>query len=334
MKSGLEVNSISHFYDKHQSLDQVSLHVDAGSVHCLLGASGSGKSTLLRIIAGLEIPITGEIKVNGVTLFDDSTNKLPENRPVGLVFQQYALFPHLTVGANIGYGIRHLNRAQRSEMVDKYLQLIELQDRRDTMPHELSGGEQQRVALARALCCEPQVMLLDEPFSNLDSRLRADLRELTLRLLKDAGVATLLVTHDPQEAFAVSESMTIIESGKVIRSGNVKDLYYQPDSLQVANIFGPINSFTSHRLYAAVPPLSGEITNLAGQTEEGTMLLRPELIRLRIPNGDANATVKKSVNEGSTSLLLIELDNQLDLFARTLNPVPFVIGDRVYASFS
>ena len=334
MKSGLEVNSISHFYDKHQSLDQVSLHVDAGSVHCLLGASGSGKSTLLRIIAGLEIPITGEIKVNGVTLFDDSTNKLPENRPVGLVFQQYALFPHLTVGANIGYGIRHLNRAQRSEMVDKYLQLIELQDRRDTMPHELSGGEQQRVALARALCCEPQVMLLDEPFSNLDSRLRADLRELTLRLLKDAGVATLLVTHDPQEAFAVSESMTILESGKVIRSGNVKDLYYQPDSLQVANIFGPINSFTSHRLYAAVPPLSGEITNLAGQTEEGTMLLRPELIRLRIPNGDANATVKKSVNEGSTSLLLIELDNQLDLFARTLNPVPFVIGDRVYASFS
>ena len=334
MKSGLEVNSISHFYDKHQSLDQVSLHVDAGGVHCLLGASGSGKSTLLRIIAGLEIPITGEIKVNGVTLFDDSTNKLPENRPVGLVFQQYALFPHLTVGANIGYGIRHLNRAQRSEMVDKYLQLIELQDRRDTMPHELSGGEQQRVALARALCCEPQVMLLDEPFSNLDSRLRADLRELTLRLLKDAGVATLLVTHDPQEAFAVSESMTILESGKVIRSGNVKDLYYQPDSLQVANIFGPINSFTSHRLYAAVPPLSGEITNLAGQTEEGTMLLRPELIRLRIPNGDANATVKKSVNEGSTSLLLIELDNQLDLFARTLNPVPFVIGDRVYASFS
>ena len=334
MKSGLEINSISHFYDKHQSLDQVSLHVDAGSVHCLLGASGSGKSTLLRIIAGLEIPITGEIEVNGVTLFDDSTNKLPENRPVGLVFQQYALFPHLTVGANIGYGIRHLNRAQRSEMVDKYLQLIELQDRRDTMPHELSGGEQQRVALARALCCEPQVMLLDEPFSNLDSRLRADLRELTLRLLKDAGVATLLVTHDPQEAFAVSESMTILESGKVIRSGNVKDLYYQPDSLQVANIFGPINSFTSHRLYAAVPPLSGEITEVAGQTEEGTMLLRPEMIRLRIPNGDANATVKKSVNEGSTSLLLIELDNQLDLFARTLNPVPFVIGDRVYASFS
>ena len=118
---------------------------------------------------------------------------------------------------------------------------------------------------------------------------------------------------------------------------NKEDAFYRMSfehSLEVANIFGPINSFTSHRLYAAVPPLSGEITDLAGQTEEGTMLLRPELIRLRIPNGDANATVKKSVNEGSTSLLLIELDNQLDLFARTLNPVPFVIGDRVYASFS
>ena len=213
-----------------------------------IGASGSGKSTLLRIIAGLERPTTGEIKINGVTVSDDNTNTLPENRPVGLVFQQYALFPHLTVGANIGYGIPHFNRAQRSVMVEKYLQMIELSDRRDAMPHELSGGEQPRVALARALCCEPQVMLLDEPFSNLDSRLRADLRELTLRLLKYAGVATLLVTHDPQEAFAVSDSMTILESGKVIRSGNVKDLYYQPDSLHLANILGPINSFRSQRL--------------------------------------------------------------------------------------
>ena len=334
MESGLEINSISHFYDRHQSLDQVSLHVDAGSVHCLLGASGSGKSTLLRIIAGLERPTTGEIKINGVTVSDDNTDTLPENRPVGLVFQQYALFPHLTVGANIGYGIPHFNRAQRLEMVEKYLQMIELSDRRDAMPHELSGGEQQRVALARALCCEPQVMLLDEPFSNLDSRLRADLRELTLRLLKYAGVATLLVTHDPQEAFAVSDSMTILESGKVIRSGNVKELYYQPDSLHVANIFGPINSFSSHSLYAAVPPLSGEITDLAGETEDGLMLLRPEFIHLRVPNGDANAIVKESVNEGCTSLLLIQLDNQLELFARTLNPASFLIGDRVYASFS
>ena len=334
MESGLEINSISHFYDRHQSLDQVSFRVDAGSVHCLLGASGSGKSTLLRIIAGLERPTTGVIKINGVAVSDDNTNTLPENRPVGLVFQQYALFPHLTVGANIGYGISHLNRVQRSEMVEKYLQMIELPDRRDAMPHELSGGEQQRVALARALCCEPQVMLLDEPFSNLDSRLRADLRELTLRLLKYAGVATLLVTHDPQEAFAVSDSMTILESGKVLRSGNVKDLYYQPDSLHVANIFGPINSFSSHRLYAAVPPLSGEITDLAGETEDGLMLLRPEFIHLRIPNGDANAIVKERVNEGCTSLLLIQLDNQLELFARTLNPAPFLIGDRVYASFS
>lgn len=333
MNTGLEINSVSHFYGQYQSLDQVSLQVDAGSVHCLLGASGSGKSTLLRIIAGLERPMTGEIKVNGVTLYDEKTNTMPEKRPVGLVFQQYALFPHLNVAANIGYGIRHFKREQRSEMVEKYLQLIELPDSGDAMPHELSGGEQQRVALARALCCEPQVMLLDEPFSNLDSRLRADLRKLTLRLLKEAGVATLLVTHDPQEAFAVSESMTILESGKVIRAGKVRDLYYQPNSLQVANIFGPINSFSSHRLNAGLPPLVGEITELAGETEDGTLLLRPEFIHLRIPNGDSNAIVRESVNEGSTTLLLIELDTQLTLFARILNPASFAIGDRVYASF-
>jgi len=202
------------------------------------------------------------------------------------------------------------------------------------MPHELSGGEQQRVALARALCCEPEVMLLDEPFSNLDSRLREDLRKLTLRLLKDADVATLLVTHDPQEAFAVSESMTILERGKVISAGSVRELYYKPNSLQVAKIFGPINSFSSHRLNAGLPPLSGQVTELAGVTEEGMMLLRPEFIRLRIPNGDSNAIVRETVNEGSTTLLLIELDTQLDVFARILNPASFGVGDRVFASFN
>ena len=144
VNEGLEVNSVSHFYDQYQALDDVSLQVTAGSVHCLLGASGSGKSTLLRIIAGLERPVAGEIKVNGLTLYDEQTNKLPEQRPVGLVFQQYALFPHLNVSKNIEYGIRHLKREQRSEMVDKYLHLIELPDSRDAMPHELSGGEQQR----------------------------------------------------------------------------------------------------------------------------------------------------------------------------------------------
>ena len=202
------------------------------------------------------------------------------------------------------------------------------------MPHELSGGEQQRVALARALCCEPEVMLLDEPFSNLDSRLRADLRRLTLRLLKDENVATLLVTHDPQEAFAVSESMTILERGKVIRAGNVRDLYYKPNSLQVAEIFGPINSFSLHRLNAGVPPLSGQVAELAGVTEDGMLLLRPEFIRLQIPNGVSNAIVRESVNEGSTTLLLLELDAQLNVFARILNPAPFVVGERVFASFS
>ena len=119
VNEGLEVNSVSHFYDQYQALDDVSLQVTAGSVHCLLGASGSGKSTLLRIIAGLERPVAGEIKVNGLTLYDEQTNKLPEQRPVGLVFQQYALFPHLNVSKNIEYGIRHLKREQRSEMVDK-----------------------------------------------------------------------------------------------------------------------------------------------------------------------------------------------------------------------
>ncbi|MBA63420.1 MAG: hypothetical protein CMJ76_13765 [Planctomycetaceae bacterium] len=334
MNEGLKISAVSHFYADYQSLDQVSLQIGSGSVHCLLGASGSGKSTLLRLVAGLEIPFAGEIKVNGRILYDEQTNLLPEKRPVGLVFQQYALFPHLTVAANIGYGISHLKRKQRLELVDKYLNLIELPDSGDAMPHELSGGEQQRVALARALCCRPQVMLLDEPFSNLDPRLRTDLRKLTLRLLKEADVATLLVTHDPREALAVAESMTILEKGKVIQSGNVEELYFKPNSLQAAKIFGPVNSISTHHKNTGMPSLPGEITDLSGLDEDGTILVRPEFIQVRHANGDSNAVVIEKTNEGSTTLLLLELESHLKVFARIPNPTSLEVDEQVHASYA
>ena len=333
MNQGLEISSVSHFYGDYQSLGQVSMQVDSGGVHCLLGASGSGKSTLLRLVAGLEVPVAGEIKLNGVTLYDKHTNRLPEKRPVGLVFQQYALFPHLTVLENIGYGISRLKRKQRLEMVEKFLHLIELPNSGDSMPHELSGGEQQRVALARALCCEPQAILLDEPFSKLDPRLRADLRKLTLRLLKDANVATLLVTHDPREALAVSQTVTILEKGRVIQSGDVEDVYFKPNSLSAAKMFGPVNSFSPYRMNAGVPPFSGEITKLSGIAEDGTIFVRPEFIQVRGPNGDSNAIVREKTNEGSTTLFLLEMQSQLKVYARTFNPTSLKVNDRVHASF-
>ncbi len=333
MKTGLEVNSVSHFYGKFQSLDGVSLQVTPGHVHCLLGASGSGKSTLLRLIAGLENPAAGEIKINDVTFSSQQTYVAPEKRPVGLVFQQYALFPHLSVARNIAYGLGHLQRREQIEIVNKYLKMIELPDSGAAMPHELSGGEQQRVALARALCCEPDVMLLDEPFSNLDPRLRTELRALTLRILKESDVATLLVTHDPREALAVAESMTILLEGKVLQSGSVEQLYFQPNSLQAAKTFGAINCFSAEFITAGSALLSGEIPNQFGRTGQGEILLRPEFICVNASAQEKNAVITNLTNEGSTSLLTLRVKQQHQVFVRVLNPTQLQNGEHVFASF-
>ena len=200
----LGFHNLSHSYGATAVLHDISLTAATGDILCLLGPSGSGKSTLLRLAAGLEQIQQGEITLAGEVLADATHQPPPEQRPVGLVFQDHVLFPHLTVAANVGFGLRSLAKAERKQEVTQALTSVGLDGLERRYPHTLSGGQQQRVALARALATRPQVMLLDEPFAAVDSTLRRALRNAARDALKAANTTTIVVTHDPDEAMALS----------------------------------------------------------------------------------------------------------------------------------
>lgn len=233
---------MSHSYGRHQVVEQVSLSVGPGEIHCLLGGSGSGKTTILRLAAGLERLQSGAVYIAGEQVANPSTHVPPERRPIGFVFQDYALFPHLTVQKNILFGVsKNISRVERFARVASLLESVGMQGFQQAMPHTLSGGQQQRVALVRAMARQPSVMLLDEPFSGLDARLRGEVRDVTMRVLKQAGVATLMVTHDPLEAMEVADAISVIDQGKVHQTGTPGDTYYHPTSPQVAEALGEVN---------------------------------------------------------------------------------------------
>ncbi|HLT30457.1 MAG TPA: ABC transporter ATP-binding protein [Myxococcaceae bacterium] len=219
-------------------VEGLSLALPAGEIGCLLGASGCGKTTLLRAIAGFEHPVAGRISLDGKLLADASTRLPPEQRRVGIMFQDYALFPHLTVEDNVGFGLKGLPRAKRRERIGALLELVGLSGVGHRLPHALSGGQQQRVALARALAPEPSLLLLDEPFSNLDVHTRVRLATELRGLLKAAGTTVLLVTHDQAEAFAIADRVGVMESGRLLQWDAAAELYFRPAAPEVATFVG------------------------------------------------------------------------------------------------
>lgn len=242
-QDALVLQDLRHDYDTLRAVDGVSLSVKSGEVVCLVGPSGCGKSTVLRIAAGLEPLQKGRVAMRG-TIVGDPERRVripPEQRNVGLVFQDFALFPHLTVGANVAFGINHLPAAARRGRVLEALRQVNMESYIDAYPHALSGGQQQRVALARAMAPEPSVLLLDEPFSGLDQRLREQVRDDTLGLLRRNGTAALLVTHDPEEALFMADRLYLMRAGRIVQSGPPQDLYFKPAQLFVAEFFSRIN---------------------------------------------------------------------------------------------
>lgn len=234
----LELNSIHKSFGTQRALEDISLSVPTGSRTVIVGPSGSGKTTLLRMIAGFEFPDSGSLWLNGQVLVD-STHSVPAHqRLIGYVPQDGALFPHMTVSANIGFGLADKGPA-RQERIAELMDSVALDS---TMakrwPHELSGGQQQRVALARALAQQPRLMLLDEPFSALDTGLRAAMRKMVARLLADAGVTTILVTHDQSEALSFADQLAVMRQGRLVQSGHPMDLYRYPDDEQTALFLG------------------------------------------------------------------------------------------------
>lgn len=214
----VEIKELSYRY-KNSSVDNVKdfeLEMAQGEVTCILGESGSGKSTVLRLIAGLELPIKGQVQIGGKILFDKDVFVLPEKRGIGMVFQDYALFPHMTVEENIRFGLKDLSKQEKNGRIEEMLALVHLDEYAKRYPYELSGGQQQRVAIARAVAPKPSILLLDEPFSNLDAHLRQSIREELGRILKGTGITSIFVTHDREDARSIADQIVILEEGKII----------------------------------------------------------------------------------------------------------------------
>ena len=285
---GLHIYGVSHFHGDKQILDNASLLVPAGELSCLLGPSGCGKTTLLRLAAGLERLQTGKILIDDVVVADEILHEPTELRGIGLMFQDYALFPHLNILDNVTFGIRGVSSPEVRRRAMEMLDQVSMTDHALKHPHMLSGGQQQRVALARALAPFPKLLLLDEPFSGLDASMREQIREETLNVLKQSGVATVMVTHDPEEAMFMADRIKILGSnGRMLQSGRPHDIYFHPQHRLVAKMFGLMNRFETVIDGGCVNIPLGRIH--APGFEEGQkveVLVRPEGITLDSNGGD------------------------------------------------
>jgi iron(III) transport system ATP-binding protein len=243
--ASLDLRGVRQTFGATLAVDDVSLTVAPGETVCLLGHSGCGKTTLLRMVAGLERPSAGQVSLDGREVAGPSVFVPPEQRGVGLMFQDYALFPHLTILENVTFGLARLPAAKARANAEAALARVGLARYAGDYPHMLSGGEQQRVALARALAPQPGILLMDEPFSNLDQRMRERIREETMGLLREKGATVLVVTHDPVEAMMIADRIALMRSGRIVQAGAPRDLYERPASLFAARFFCDLNEIAA-----------------------------------------------------------------------------------------
>ena len=312
-QAGLTMEGVRHSYGSRQVVHDLSLSIADGELLCLLGPSGCGKTTTLRIAAGLEEPSAGTVWVGDRVVAGRDTFIAPEQRGIGFLFQDYALFPHLTVLENVRFGMAHLPKAEGVETAVAALKRVGMESYAGVYPHTLSGGQQQRVGLARALAPRPRLMLLDEPFSGLDKRLRDQVRDQTLHLLKDSGVSTLMVTHDPEEAMFMADTIALMRDGHVEQIGNPVELYCRPRTAFAARFFGEVNSLPARAAAGRVETPLGTYEAPAGAADGPVeVLIRPEALRLEaVQDGDdpaVAATVVESRMLGRSSLVHLRID--------------------------
>jgi iron(III) transport system ATP-binding protein len=285
----LALSGIGHRYGGTRVLDAVSLELGAGEVTCLLGPSGCGKSTLLRIAAGVERQTDGTVSVGGRLVSDPrrSLHLPPEDRAVGLMFQDFALFPHLNVARNVGFGLTGPGPA-RSERARRLLERVGLAAHGAKYPHELSGGEQQRVALARALAPRPPILLMDEPFSGLDERLRDGIRDETLDILKEEGTAVLLVTHEPDEAMRMADRIALMRQGRIVQQGAPYAIYNAPVDKAAAMFFSDVNVIRGVVAGAGAATPFGAFPNPGlADGADVEIVVRPQHLKLDFDRGGA-----------------------------------------------
>jgi iron(III) transport system ATP-binding protein len=313
--AGLTFEAVSHDYDGVSSLTSVSLDIRAGEVICLLGESGCGKTTLLRIAAGLERPSAGRVLIDGNEVTGPSCFVPPEQRGVGLMFQDYALFPHLSILDNVRFGLISLDRTEAGRVALAALARVGLEDHAHDYPHALSGGEQQRVALARAIVPRPSILLMDEPFSGLDKRLRDNVRDETLTILSETRATAVIVTHDPEEAMRMADRIVLMRRGRLIQVGTPSDLYETPVDLSAARFFSEMNEIEGEVAGGAIDtPLGRFAAKGLADGAGATLCLRPSGVEIGRAGCGAQARVirRRFLGESwSVEVAVMGLDSPL-----------------------
>ncbi|MFI3245378.1 MAG: ABC transporter ATP-binding protein [Ferrimonas sp.] len=330
----LDVQGLHCHYQQQPVLTGVTFGVAHNQVLALLGASGCGKSTLLRALAGLQAH-QGRIELAGQILSDDQQQLPPEQRRVGLIFQDYALFPHLSVAENVAFGLRYvtepLTRLERQQRVQQMLALVQLEAYGARAPHQLSGGQQQRVAIARALAPQPRLLLLDEPFSNIDMQVRAPLMAQMRQLLNQLAISAIVVTHSKSEAFAFADEVALLEQGQIIQQGTPERLYRHPSSSVVADFLGASNYIEAkvldaHRLSTALGELRSTTSLPFLAPHQGQLLLRPQQLYLQ-PSTTGNGVIIERHFGGSACNYWVQV-GALQLQVHALN-AQWPVGQRV-----
>ena len=287
MRVGLKVSNVTKVYDKNIALNQINLEINPGEFVCLLGPSGCGKSTLLRIMAGLDTPTSGKVFIND----RDVTKLPPSRRNFGIMFQSYALFPNLTAFENVAYGLRNKKIRNRdiTERVDRLFDMIKLSNAKNRLPAQLSGGEQQRIALARALATDPDFLLLDEPLSALDAKVRIDLRKQICAIQKQMGLTTIMVTHDQDEALTMADRIIVMNKAVIMQGGTPEEIYQHPENPFVADFIGSINFIDKKK------------NKMTGVSDSDLYAIRPEKIHLSRENtaSGINAIIEEIEFRGS-----------------------------------
>ncbi|NBB16801.1 ATP-binding cassette domain-containing protein [Caulobacter sp. SLTY] len=319
----VEIRRLRRAYGPIRALDGVDLTLEAGTITCLLGPSGSGKSTLLRLIAGLEKAEGGEITIGGKAVSAPGVHLPAEKRGVGLVFQDYALFPHLDGRGNVAFGVAGLPAEERHRRTEDALAEADIWHRAEARPSELSGGEQQRVAIARALAPRPAVLLLDEPFSSLDGRLREQMRASLLTVLRDSGAAVLIVTHDPEEALRMGDRLALMWAGRVLQAGTPEDCYRRPVSVDAARLLGEANALPATVANGLATTAFGPV---AVEAEGDMVIARPEAFRLSDQGMEAEVLERRFLG-AQTHLRLLANNNVCA--ARVPSAGAPAVGDRV-----
>jgi iron(III) transport system ATP-binding protein len=331
MVKALDVEQISKRFNGSQVVKNFSLEADSGEFITLLGPSGCGKTTTLRLLAGFEKPDSGTIRIGGEVVAGKSSYLPAEKRRVGMVFQDYALFPHVNVLGNIGFGLQGKPK-EKQKRAEEMLGLVGLDGLGERMPHELSGGQQQRVALARALAPQPQVMLLDEPFSNLDTALRHQVRGEVRSILREAGTTTLFVTHDQEEALSLSDRVAVIFAGEVAQVGTPFELYTRPTSRQVASFIGEANFVKAEAYGSRAHCGLGELRLLSPKQGSVELLIRPDMLNLLPTDEGTPAVITWREYYGHNQRLGLRLPDGTNLVARTDTQIIYKIGEQIRVS--